>query len=278
VGLEGSVKSPNTEFNKPDANFAALLQSAVEEPANITTGYSKFWNYSIGNQMLALGQCTSRGIEPGPISTFVGWKVHGRIVKKGEKAIVLCMPLTKKATTINDDGQDANRKETITFTRFIYKPKWFVLSQTDGVEYKVEPVPGFAFDRALQSLNIERVKFDQIDGNCHGNAKGRTVAVSSIVPHPERTLLHEIAHVVLGHTMKTEMTDGLERIPRTIGEFEAEATAMLCCAALGLGGLEESRGYIQHWYNSKTIPETSARRIFHATDAVLKAGRVKSNE
>jgi hypothetical protein len=49
---------------------------------------------------------------------------------------------------------------------------------------------------------------------------------------------------------------------------------MLCGAALGLPGVEESRGYMQHWAGmGETIPETSARRIFKAADQILKAGR-----
>jgi len=57
-------------------------------------------------------------------------------------------------------------------------------------------------------------------------------------------------------------------------ELEAEATAMLVCAALGLPGLEEARGYIQHWVGvGANVPECSARRIFKAADAILRAGR-----
>ena len=45
---------------------------------------------------LALVQCAERGIAPGPIATFMGWKDKGRWVRKGERAIVLCMPVTCK--------------------------------------------------------------------------------------------------------------------------------------------------------------------------------------
>jgi hypothetical protein len=47
--------------------FAQLLAAAVTEPGRIHEGYSAFWNYSLGNQLLALGQCHARGIAPGPI-------------------------------------------------------------------------------------------------------------------------------------------------------------------------------------------------------------------
>jgi hypothetical protein len=49
---------------------------------------------------------------------------------------------------------------------------------------------------------------------------------------------------------------------------------MLCCAALDLAGVDDARGYIQHWNRSgQPIPEASARKIFKAADAILRAGR-----
>src|SRR5689334_17957457 len=78
------------------AAFADLLQQAVTEPGTISKAYTAFHGYSIGNQLLALAQCTQRGIAPGPIATFMGWKDKRRYVRKGERAIVLCMPVTCK--------------------------------------------------------------------------------------------------------------------------------------------------------------------------------------
>jgi hypothetical protein len=43
--------------------------------------------------------------------------------------------------------------------------------------------------------------------------------------------------------------------------------------SLGLPGAEYARGYMQRWLGAgEGIPETSARRIFKATDAILRAG------
>ena len=75
---------------------------------------------------------------------------------------------------------------------------------------------------------------------------------------PHRTLLHEIAHVVLGHTGElSRMDDGQEHTPRCLREVEAESVALICCESLGLPGAEFSRGYIQHWMSSDQIPERS---------------------
>src|SRR5262245_59737703 len=79
-------------------SFATLLERAMTEPGQLHTAYFAFHGYSIGNQILALIQCADRGIEPGPIAPFNRWKALGRHVKRGEKAIELCMPVTSKRT------------------------------------------------------------------------------------------------------------------------------------------------------------------------------------
>src|SRR5207249_11086157 len=86
--------------------FADLLNRAVTEPGIVSRAYSAFHGYSIGNQMLALAQCAERGITPGPISTFMGWKDKGRYVRKGQKAITLCMPVTLKRAIEHQDGTE----------------------------------------------------------------------------------------------------------------------------------------------------------------------------
>ena len=99
-----------------------------------------------------------------------------------------------------------------------------------------------------------------------GNRKG-------IAPRlPDRTLLHEIAHIVLGHTAESLEQDG-PQTPRSLREVEAEGTALLCASALNLGGVEYSRGYIQTWLRGESIPERSCQRIFKAADLILRAGR-----
>ena len=51
-------------------SWAALLDEAVRKPGFIHEAYSRFHNYSLGNQLLALYQCIERGIQPGPLATF----------------------------------------------------------------------------------------------------------------------------------------------------------------------------------------------------------------
>ena len=152
-----------------------------------------------------------------------------------------------------------------------------MLAQTDGNAYQPEPLPDWDRTRALQALGIELTAFDHMDGNVWGFSRGKQIAVSPLSPMPDRTLLHEVAHVVLGHTVEHVEQDG-PLTPRNIRAVEAEGVALLCSAALGLDGAEYSRGYLQHWLRGDDIPERSCQRVFKAADAILRAGRESAEE
>jgi hypothetical protein len=231
--------------------------------------YSAFHDYSVGNQLLALVQCQLRGITPGPIKTFPGWQALGRSVKRGERALVLCMPITRRHC--DADASDDNEGDA-TYTAFVYKPRWFVLSQTEGEEMPPPSIPGYDQERALAALEIQRVEFDITDGNCQGFARGQKIAINPVAQLPHKTFFHEAAHVVLSHTSERDFTDE-EATPRNLREVEAEAVALLCCESLGLEGAEYCRGYIRHWLKADEIPEHSAQKAMRAADRILRAGR-----
>ena len=245
--------------------FAELLQQAVTEPGIISAAYSQFHNYSLGNVLLAASQCWARGIPLGPMATFPRWKELGRHVKRGEKALTLCQPVTVKRETDQDEPE--------VIVRFVFRNSWFVLAQTDGQDLAVVEIPAWDKARALVALDVTEIEFSVPDGNLMGFAHGRKIAISPLNPRPYKTLFHEVAHVLLGHTAEGDQADG-ETTPRNLREAEAECVALLCCEALGLPGAAESRGYIQHWYGAgNPIPERSAQRILRAADQILRAGR-----
>jgi antirestriction protein ArdC len=259
-----------------EIQFRQLLDEAVRKPGTLMRAYSLFWNYSLGNQILALIQSNRRGIALGPIASFNRWKELGRHVKRGEKAIELCMPVTHKRT-VKERGQDGNETETeIVFKRFVFRRNWFMLSQTDGQEYKAPSSPTWDRARALQTLNVEEIPFEMLNGNCQGYAKGRQIAINPVAQMPAKTTFHELAHIELGHT--TEAIHESETTPRSLREVEAESVALLCLESLGMDGAEFCRGYIQNWLSGETIPERSAQRIFSAADKILKAGIEKAQQ
>ena len=156
----------------------------------------------------------------------------------------------------SNDGENGER----TFTSFMHKARWFVVSQTIGDEFNPPRLPEWEAERALAALDIEQIAFTDTDGNCQGYAKKRQIAINPVAQLPHKTLFHEAAHVILGHTAEADFTD-TERTPKNLREVEAEAVALLCCEALNLEGPDYCRGYIQNWlygrkgYDAEAIPE-----------------------
>jgi hypothetical protein len=264
------MATAQTTGRESEIQFRQLLEQAVSEPGTLMQAYSLFWNYSLGNQLLALMQAHKRGIPLGPIASFNRWKDLGRFVKRGEKAIELCMPVTVKRT-VRDTGPDGSQVENqVAFKRFIFKRNWFMLSQTDGAAYQSPAIPAWDRARALSTLSVEEIPFSMLNGNCQGYATGRQIAINPLAQLPAKTTFHEVAHIELGHTDKA--VHDSETFPRNLQEVEAECVALLCLESLGMDGAEYCRGYIQNWLQGADIPERSAQRIFAVADKILKAG------
>jgi len=260
-------------MNDTPIPFETLLDEAISKPGIIAQCYSMFHDYSFMNSLLAMHQMKIRGIEVGPIATFKRWQTMGRVVRKGSKGLTLCMPLFARKGEKNDDPR---------MIGFTFRSLWFALSQTEVVSGEVDSFKhethtvDWEGDRCLDKMGIERVSYDMVNGNCQGYAKGRKVAVSPIAMHPAKTLIHEIAHIVLGHTGENDWNPEHPTMERSLREIEAETVAYIVGEVLGLAGGDESRGYIQHWnslHGGQRIPEKSAKAIMVAVDKILKAGK-----
>jgi hypothetical protein len=106
ITLEKRRKEENKMTERQHATWGELLQEAVEKPARMLEAYTAFHNYSFGNALLALEQCTRRNLQPGPLNTYNGWLERKRQVRKGEKGITLCMPMPFKRTAQTDGVQE----------------------------------------------------------------------------------------------------------------------------------------------------------------------------
>lgn len=283
------------KHERPD--WGALFMEALAKPGRLADCYATFHEYSLGNRILAATQLATRGLPLAPIASFGKWKALGRSVKKGEKAIFLIMPLTISRKPEDDEPASTetapeDRTESVKgtangkksgFTIFVLKPHWFSLDQTEGEKYEPKvDLPEWDKAKALSRLGVVEERFELMDGNTQGYAipGEKRVAINPLAAMPWKTLFHEIAHCLL-HSKEAQMADGA-LMPRDIKEAEAEAVAYLCCATLGLPGLDESRGYIQDWLGSKErsaeFAKKSAARVFSAADRILKAGTDASKE
>ena len=176
------------------ATWGDLLREAVEKPGRMLEAYTAFHNFSLGNALLALEQCTRRNLQRGPLNTYNGWLERKRQVRKGEKGITLCMPMACKRNA-QTEAVPNETAEPQTCYAFRFRAYWFVLAQTEGEDTPIPPIPGFDVDTALCALNITRTPFDEINGNIQGFARGREIAVNPVAALPHKTTFHELAHL-----------------------------------------------------------------------------------
>lgn len=270
--------------NRPD--WLKLFESILVEPDRIGDHYRAFHNYSLGNQALAVEQLAGRGIQISPIASFNAWKAKGRKVMKGQKAIGLWMPVTLKQK--DEEGPESAVKGEKETTRriFVMRNNWFAYSQTEIDPLALDPEPAapegelsWDKDQAIAALGFCEEPFKMISGNTQGYAYAslKRFAVNPLAGQPQKTRFHEMAHCILHGTDEVLMVDGAS-LEKCIKEAEAESTAFLCCAALGLPGLEEARGYVQNWLagdaGAREAFKKNAGRVFSAADKILKAGLV----
>jgi N-terminal domain of anti-restriction factor ArdC len=251
-------------------DWPKLLDEALTAPGNMGNVYSRFHDYSITNMMLFLMQ----GIRE-PVASYSRWKSLGRQVVKGAKAKEVIVPVLVNEKPPEDEPIDEKRERVARLIGFKVVRAVFTLSDTDG-DYIPPPTPqGWSKAMALPRLGIQEVYFNSIDGNQQGWSRGLDFAINPLAVHPNKTLFHELGHVVLGHTLPHHYEE--YQAHRGIMEFQAEATAYLLMNELELMDEEtasHSRGYIRHWLGEEQPPDQAIRQVFTAADRILRAGRV----
>jgi antirestriction protein ArdC len=254
-------------------DWRATLTEALDAPGSLGNTYTRFYNYSFLNQIRLMMQGTRE-----PVATYNRWVELGRQVRKGSKAKVVLAPVMVSrdakdgnGNIVIENGKPGKRQILVGFrdSRTV-----FGYSDTDGDELPRVELPGWDTDTALATLKIERVTFNMVNGNTQGfsfeDTDGRHLALNPTANYPAKTLLHELAHLLLGHCKAGDATH------RGIGEFEAEATAYLAAKELELidWNPAESRAYIQRWLGGTEVAEDNISRVFAAVNKILTAGHV----
>jgi antirestriction protein ArdC len=255
-------------------DWRATLTEALNAPGALGTTYSRFYSYSFLNQIRLLIQSVAE-----PVATYNRWQELGRQVRKGSRAKIVLAPVlisreVKDAAgnvVFGDDGRPRKHQILVGFrdSRTV-----FGYSDTEGDELPPVQLPSWDVETALAVLGVDRVAFDMINGNTQGfsfeDGNGRHLAINPVAAYPAKTLLHELAHLMLGHCEQGDQTH------RGVAEFEAEATAYLVAKELELIAWDaaESRAYIQGWLSGAEVTEDNITRVFAAVNKILTAGRV----
>ncbi len=233
-----------------------------------------FHQYSIGNLLLIMSQCPHARAVAG----FRQWQARGRQVRKGEKAIRIFGYSAKKITEENEKGEETERR----IPRFPVLSV-FDVSQTeaaDGVEDAeiVHDLTGTTDHGVIEALTAFlaaegwTVGRERLDGEKKGFSRpsDRTVIVEAdVLPEQAaKTLIHETAHVVLGHT--DDLPGYAEH--RGIYETEAESVAYVVAGLVGFDTSAYSIGYIAGWADGDAeLVKSTAARVLAAAHRIAAA-------
>jgi hypothetical protein len=225
---------------------AALVDQLTDGIADLTSSdrwrryldfQGRFHRYSAGNVLLILAQCP----DATRVAGFRAWRSHDRTVRKGERAIWILAPMVRpRSNDGSDDGQAV--------CGFKWVPV-FDVSQTDGGELPsvCRPLSGddgvadFArlVDIArLLGFRVEDHRFEgPTNGDCCHSRRRIRVEVRRSPSQRLKTLAHELAHAILHETVED----------LSVAELEAESTAYVVCAHLGVDTAEYTFGYVATW-------------------------------
>jgi len=277
-------------------NMVELLLQMLDMPGSMSKAFNRFHRYSMTNMFLVYLQTGKLQ----PIATFNKWKALGRKIVSGPGSALFVnhpkfFPVIDKVT--GKPVLKANGKPEMKVVGFQLRPTVFQMWQTDGPELVLPELPAWDYKQALEALSINEVPFEHEDGNVGGYSRTtkdgqHQLAVNPVNPGNSAlgTAIHEIAHVVLGHTSPEFTKAGLyDGAHRGVAEFQAEATSYLVMHELEVPfAADESRGYVQGWLkgresewltwddgNLELVQDKVIRQILKAADDIVVAGRRK---
>lgn len=263
-------------MREPKLDWSQLMTEALTAPGNLGSVYNRFHDYSLTNMFLFMMQ----GVHE-PVASFSRWKSLGRQVVRGARAKDVIVPVLvhdKSPEPADDEPIEGQRERVARLIGFKVVRAVFSLSDTSGPELPPVRLPTWDLPTALARLAIRQAPFVSTNGNLQGYSVDREFAINPVAVHPAKTTFHELAHIVLGHTIATRLGEYAQH--RGVMEFQAEATAYL--AMNELQQLDEdtarhSRGYIRHWLRDEQPGDREIRFVFSATDQILRAGRVAAD-
>lgn len=221
---------------------------------------ARFHNYSFNNTMLIMIQCP----EATRVAGFKSWIKLNRMVRKGEKAIWILAPMSKKEI----DAQGIEKQKMIGFRTVPV----FDISQTDGEELPevchklsgeadsviydnlVKVATGIGFKVSMEIL-------DGPNGYCNHGTKQIVIESRNDSIQQTKTLAHELGHAIMHETS----------YERHLMELEAESVAYIVCANLGIESDDYSFGYVAGWAGEKAVDniKASAKVIIKTANQIL---------
>lgn len=243
--------------------MSELTDSIVQDPQKIErfitlwSGNLGLHNYSIGNCILAFFQYPQLSMLAG----FKKWLSLGRNVRKGEKAIRILAPLTRKV-------KDKETEEEFHVLKgFKYVNVWDI-NQTEGANIdfghqkmvKGQSKVSFQELKKIAPLPVE-VRYV---GTSNGNISAKRIVIAPKDNENSQicTLLHEIAHYKLGH-----LGSDLDKETK---EVEAETISHILAAYLGMDN-EKSKYYVGAWNGSEDKLRGRGKHLISVAESIIRS-------
>ena len=231
-----------------------------------------FHSYSFGNTLLILSQMP----DASRVAGFHTWRKLGRSVRKGEKALWILAPVTRRLRDADDETpEDEQAPRRVVSFRAV---PVFDISSTDGEALPHVATrltgddPSRSYDqlrdiaRDLRYTVEEEYLPGERNGDCDFAARRIRIEVRNDERQMVKSLAHEIAHALLH--------DGFEG-PRELAECEAESVAYIVCDGIGLDSGDYSFGYVAGWAGggeeARNAIGASGGRIQQAAHHILDA-------
>jgi len=235
-----------------------------ESFANYLRVMSRFHRYSINNIFLIQAQ------RPGAtrVAGYKTWQSMGRQVKKGEKGIVIYVPIRR---TVEDE--DGNKTMIVkNFGTGVV----FDISQTEGEDLPSVDLPvadltttsevgATIADQLKRFLAREQVTF-AIENTkpAHGYyaPSKKHIAVDEDLQGDQfvKTLTHEVVHYVADHRGGTNRADG---------ETVAEGAAFVVLNHFGIDSSDYTFGYVAAWARDREVLTRNLTTILQTARTVI---------
>lgn len=222
---------------------------------------ARFHQYSPRNILLLLMQ----NPDITHVASYRTWQSLGRQVVKGESALRVLGPVTRRVEVLDAHGKpvlDDQGKSKVAQQIVGVKPvPVFDISQTDGDPLPEPPRPTLLAGQAPEGLweglaaRVKAEGFELRRGDPGGAANGitdfgeRVVIVRDDVDDAQavKTLSHELGHVLMHNPFEQEVTAGLRVVCRGDAEVEAESVAYIIGQAHGLDTSDYTFAYVNGW-------------------------------
>jgi len=247
-------------------HLLSALQAGHSEALTIyLKAIGRFHRYSLHNVLLIASQNPNASYVAG----FHTWNELGRFIRKGEKGIMIFVPIVRrKAQKDDEDREEVSRPVAGFRPAFV-----FDISQTDGKE-----LPQIGIVRGDPSQHAERlrrfasaqgiaIEYSKEIAPARGTSYGSRVLILPGQSAAEEfsTLAHELAHELLHRGDRRGTTS------KRVRETEAEVTAFVICHAVGLETCSAASDYIQLWNGDVQVLTESLDYIRQAASQILAA-------